>query len=168
MLENAAAMATQSPADATPMRRQIVRIDGRSKASKRAKQLARCFAAAIGNVTDTATMARIERAAELATLGEQMRGRALRGAEVDLGLLLRIEGLADRAVRALGINAKAPAAPGLSLAEYLRANHGGGDNAENGPGVPVDSRFANAGRVATPTLEKRTDESPAGADEAAE
>jgi len=105
------------------MSRRIARVDGRSKAAKRVKELAAGYIAQLGGgVADAATLAAVQKAAELAAVAEELRGRALRGESVDLGEMVKVQGIADRAIRALDLDRKrAPAGP--TLAAYLAARN---------------------------------------------
>jgi hypothetical protein len=97
-----------------------VLVDGRTKLARRVHQLVREYQAAVGieRAIAPGMPEAIRRAAELSTLTKQARVRALRGELVDLSELTRLEGAADRAVRALRIDpGKAPAGP--SLAERI-------------------------------------------------
>lgn len=101
-------VAPRSPADSTPMVRRwrpgSLRFDGRSKAAKRVKKLAAGYIAQLGGgEPDAATRAAIQKAAELVVVAEGLRGRALRGESVDLSEMVKVQGVADRAVRALGL-----------------------------------------------------------------
>ena len=109
-----------SHTDTVPTARRIARVDGRSKAAKRVKELAASYIARLGgrNV-DAATLAAIQKAAELAALAEELRGRALRGEAVDLGEMVKVEGVADRAARALGLDRLKRDNDDRSLDEYL-------------------------------------------------
>jgi hypothetical protein len=89
--------------------REMYRLPGvhkQSQTGRRFEDLARGFVKALGgdesNLTEPQRAA-IRRAAELSTLAEQMRCQALRGEDVDRLALVRLEGQASRAVRALGI-----------------------------------------------------------------
>jgi tagatose-1,6-bisphosphate aldolase non-catalytic subunit AgaZ/GatZ len=101
--------------------RRLRGFDGRSIGGRRRRDLIDAFVAALGGAgacTDV-TMVAVVRAAELTAVAEEARAAALKGdPTVDLGSLVRIEGAADRAVRALGLKAVAAAkVPGL--AEHL-------------------------------------------------
>jgi hypothetical protein len=123
MLGNTATMTARSPADTTPTRRRIQRIDGRSKAAKRAKALAAGFIAQIGSgADDAATLAAVQKAAELVVVSEAMRARALRGESVDLSELVKVQGVADRGVRALNLPKQLPPDRIPILSEYLAAH----------------------------------------------
>jgi hypothetical protein len=101
-------------------------IDGRSALGRRVVDLAESFAEACGGwaiLSDTAALG-VRRAAELAALAEAARADALAGKAIDMAALLRLEGVADRARRQLGIKAAKPAAPPLRerlVAEAERA-----------------------------------------------
>ncbi len=101
------------------MVRRIARVDGRSKAAKRAKELAASFVAQLGKAAadGAAALAAVQKAAELFVVAEELRARALRGETVDLGELVKVEGIADRAVRALGLDRRRELAPTESFAD---------------------------------------------------
>lgn len=60
----------------------------------------------------------IVRAADLVVIAERARAAALRGDDLDLGALTRLEGAADRAVRRLGIKPGANAPKPISILGY--------------------------------------------------
>jgi len=103
MLENTAAMPSQSAADSAPMRRRIARVDGRSKTARRVKELAANY------VAHGAEPRAALRTAELQIIAADMRAKQLRGDPVDMAALLKAEGYADRAERALGTDKREPA-----------------------------------------------------------
>jgi hypothetical protein len=80
---------------------------------------------AAGRELSVELAAAVMKAAELVALVEDMRARALRGAEINADDLVRMQRLADASVRRLALpNAARKPAP--TLAEYLAANHSGG------------------------------------------
>jgi hypothetical protein len=85
--------------------RVLVGVDGHSAEARRFKDLVDGFADALGGEAALTEVQRtaVRRAAELTTLAEQTRARALRGEPVDPLALVRLEGMTARAVRALGI-----------------------------------------------------------------
>jgi hypothetical protein len=97
-------------------------LDGRSGSGRRRRDLIEAFAEALGGrqgLSDV-RMIDVRRAAELVAVAEEARAEALKqgGASVDLNTLVKLEGMADRATRKLGIKAPdKPAAP--SLAEHV-------------------------------------------------
>lgn len=99
-------------------------IDGRSSDARRRRDLILTYTDALGGAdkVSAATVNDIVRAVDLVIIAEQARAKALRGADVDLGDLTRLEGAADRAVRRLAI--KPGAAPAMTLAEHLRLRYG--------------------------------------------
>jgi len=101
-------------------------LDARSRTGRRRADLIVQFTVALGGrdrITE-GQLGDIVRAAELVALAEDARFTALTkgGSEVDLVGLVRLEGVADRAVRRLGISSAAgkPAAP-PDLKAYLAA-----------------------------------------------
>jgi hypothetical protein len=97
-----------------------VRADGRTPQGKRIRDLFRAFQAAAGNGSDPATVASILAAAELTVAAEAARAALLAGGG-DIEQVVRLENLAARAVRRLGI--KAPKPP--TLGEHLSARAAG-------------------------------------------
>jgi hypothetical protein len=96
-------------------------IDGRSQLGRRLHDLAQDFAAQLGGwpgLSDTAA-ANVRRAAELTALAEQKRAEALQDGSVDPVGLVRLEGAAGRAVRALGLKPAAQRRPERTLDQYL-------------------------------------------------
>jgi hypothetical protein len=98
-------------------------IDGRTRSGRRARELARQFEAALGdNLTDGQRLA-VARAATLTAIAEDRRTRALAGEPVLLDDLVRVENLASRAVKALGLPPSAAGKPAETpdLRTYLAA-----------------------------------------------
>jgi hypothetical protein len=81
-------------------------IDGRSELGRRLRDLAETFAARLGGwaALSDALAANVRKAAELSALAEQARADALRNGNVDPVALVRLEGAASRAVRALHLD----------------------------------------------------------------
>jgi hypothetical protein len=105
-------------------RPQKMAIDGRTELGRRVRDLAESFAQQLGGwpVLTDMQAAGVRRAAELGALAEQSRRDALRGGSVDPIALSRIEGVADRAVRRLGLpSAAGKAAAPPDLKAYLAA-----------------------------------------------
>jgi hypothetical protein len=97
-------------------------IDGRSQLGRRLHDLAASFAVQLGGwsaLSDTMA-ANVRKAAELSALAEQSRTEALRNGNIDPLALVRLEGAANRAVRALNLDRK-HGSSGPSLAQYLAA-----------------------------------------------
>ena len=114
-----------SHTDTAPMVRRIGRVDGRSKAAKRVKELAASYIARLGGrKVDAATLVAVRKAAELAALAEELRGRALRGEAVDLGEMVKVEGVAGRAARALGLDRVKCENDDNSLTHFLDTKYG--------------------------------------------
>jgi hypothetical protein len=84
---------------------------------RRIADLTRSYLQAIGNPDDTARQAAAIAAAELQVLAEETRAAALREPlTADLDNLVRVQSIADRALRRLGIKGTPQKPP---LAEYL-------------------------------------------------
>jgi hypothetical protein len=95
------------------------RLDQRTRAGRRAKELREHYAAVLSEREMTVELvAAISRAAELQAISEQLRANAVRGLPVSPDDLVRIERLSAAALRALHLptsaNKQTP-----TLAEYL-------------------------------------------------
>jgi hypothetical protein len=94
-------------------------VSQRSALGKRLRDLADAFAERLGGwpALSVPTAAAVRKAAELVALSEQMRRDALRnGCVTDPDRLLRFEGIAARAIRALGLKVEAPPKQSSGLA----------------------------------------------------
>jgi hypothetical protein len=125
-LENTADIAgitgTCMPSIAGKVRlRTLKAMDGRTIGARRARELAKGFAAELGGTIAATQRLAIERAAQLVALSENARVRRLAGDQtVTLEDVVRVDNAAGRAVRALGI--KPGAGPKRqTLAEYVAA-----------------------------------------------
>jgi hypothetical protein len=100
---------------------QQARYNGNSREARRMIALAGKFRTALGPVANNPIVAlRIERAAELVVLSENLRAALIRGEKVDVSNLLRLEAIADRALRQLGLDHLPDGEkPVPSIAEYL-------------------------------------------------
>ena len=97
-------------------------IDGRSRLGRRVADLCEDFAQRLGgwaSLSDT-MIASIRRAAELSALAEEVRANALRDGNIDPIGVVRLEGAASRAVRALQLDRKREAEP-MTLEQHLAA-----------------------------------------------
>jgi len=85
-------------------------LDGRSETGRRIGDFAESFAAALGGwaVLTDMQAANVRKAAELSALAEQSRAEALRNGCDDPVGLARLDGVASRAVRALGLPKAVP------------------------------------------------------------
>jgi hypothetical protein len=84
---------------------------------RRRKDLVSSFLAALGpDAPNGLTAVMVRRAAELTTAAEMARANALNGVPTDMLALVRLEGVASRAVRALGLKTEPPPAKALGLA----------------------------------------------------
>jgi hypothetical protein len=102
------------------------RLDHRTRAGRRAKELREHYTAALGERELTVELlAAISRAAELQAISEQLRADAVRGLPVSPDDLVRIERLTSSALRALCLP-RAASKPTPTLAEYLAAKHAEG------------------------------------------
>jgi hypothetical protein len=98
---------------------------GRTPAGRRRRDLVTVFVDALGGadkVTGVQLMD-IRRAAELTALAEETRAKALceGTSSVDLAALVRLEGAASRAVRALGVKSGPAATRAPTIGEWLAA-----------------------------------------------
>ncbi len=87
-------------------------------AGRRVNDLLRSFMRAVDDPGDTITQANALRAAELTVAAECARGRLLAG-DGDSDAIVRLENMAARAVRALGLDRKREPAGPTPLAQYL-------------------------------------------------
>ena len=127
---------------------------------RRISDLVRAYLKALGNPASIGHQAAIIAAAELQVLAEEARTAALRNAgRADLDQVLRLQGVADRALRRLGlVDQKRPAVVGPTLAEYLASTasapteetEGEADD-ENATGVAAISQTRTSG----PSLARR-------------
>lgn len=107
-------------------------IDGRTFAAKRRAALIRNFIDALGGDDQVTALQLVDvrRAAELTALAEEARTRALRdgSAAVDMSSLVRLEGMAARAQKALGLAAggKKTTEPVTDLQAYMASKAAGG------------------------------------------
>jgi hypothetical protein len=97
--------------------------------ARRRRELIAVLVQAIGGRVSPVQLVEIERTASLLILAEDLRAKALRGEDVAIADLSRLEGTADRAIRRLGIKSGAAAAPVQTLQDYL-ASHVAADEAE--------------------------------------
>jgi hypothetical protein len=121
----AAMMLQNTPSVARRSDRERRRYDGRSSTAVRIRALVKEYTAIVGDAADNTTMAAaIRRAAELQALAEDARAAAVRNGVFDPIALARIEGIADRAKRALNLDRKPD--DGVSdLDRYLQSREAG-------------------------------------------
>jgi len=114
MLQNAVLVSSRSRLD----RR---RYDGRSALAVRIRTVIKAYTEKLGaGAADPVMAASIKRCAELQAIAEQLRADAIRTGKLDPVSMARAENLADRARRALGIDAKREPDDGVSaLDRYL-------------------------------------------------
>jgi hypothetical protein len=100
-------------------------VDGRSAAAKRVTKLVGLFVAELGgsDAVSPTTMLKVRRAAELVVTTEELRASTLSAEHppTDLAMLalVRLEGIADRAVRRLGLGLEHKPPPAPTLQQYL-------------------------------------------------
>jgi hypothetical protein len=97
--------------------RRVRGVDGRSAIMRRRRDLIGMYVAALGNQITDRKMVEIVRAADLVAACETQRALSLRGQPVDVLALVRLENLAARAVKALGIKTDEQSTETLS--DYL-------------------------------------------------
>lgn len=119
----AAKASTTNRAKTTNDPRHVAGHTGRSPAGRRRRDLVNLYVDALGGVDKVTPIQStdIRRAAELTALAEESRTKALcegTGA-IDLTALVRLEGAASRAVRALGIKSDPGAPKPLTMRERL-------------------------------------------------
>jgi hypothetical protein len=93
------------------------RADGRTPQGRRIRDLFRAYSSAMGSPSDPATQAAILAAAELVVAAERARAKVLADGG-DIEQLIRLENLAARATRRLGVKPNCESRP-PSLAEHL-------------------------------------------------
>ncbi len=95
--------------------------DGRSRLMRRRRDLIAIFVADLGGdaAVTPSLMVSVTRAADAVAIAESHRSRALRGEAINLDDLVRVENIASRAVKALGIKPGAGGAKPPSLSDYL-------------------------------------------------
>jgi hypothetical protein len=118
----ASSAARHQSADRAPSRGGV--IDGRTLVARRRRELIDVYTTALGGAAALSEGQRIDirKAAELTALAEQARARAMReGASGagELTAMVRLEGMAARAVRALNIKPQAAQPKPPSLADYV-------------------------------------------------
>jgi hypothetical protein len=111
--------------------RRIPGIDNRTAAGRRRRDLVDAFIAGLGGEASPVKLAEVRRAADLTALAEEMRAKALKtGTDATEAMaLVRLEGAASRARRALGLKETA------SDANFLDQLYGDEDDAEAKPEV---------------------------------
>lgn len=121
MQPDAADIAAESVTPALQKRRlhTLESLDGRTRASQRARAIMRSFAADLGGKLSAGQLLAVRRAAMLSALAEDATARQLAGEMVDLDLLVRISNLARRAVLDLHLPKVDKRNEGPSLAEHL-------------------------------------------------
>jgi hypothetical protein len=98
------------------------RADGRTPQGRRIRDLFRAYSNSMGTPSDPGTQAAILAAAELVVAAECARAKVL-GDGGDVEQLIRLENLAARATRRLGVKPNSTSKP-PTLAEHLAQKHG--------------------------------------------
>jgi hypothetical protein len=121
MLSNRTAIALRSPTSRAAVTNDpLVRADGRTSQGRRIRDLFRGWHLALGHPSDATVQAAILAASELTVAAETARAALLAGTG-DVEQVVRLENLAARSVRRLGIKADATAgAAPPSLAEWAQ------------------------------------------------
>src|SRR5215213_10216404 len=78
-------------------------VDGRTKPARRYRDIVKQLTAALGVTGDDGQQTSVRRAAGLLVAAEQARASLIRGENIDLADLVKLENAADRAVRALNL-----------------------------------------------------------------
>jgi len=97
-------------------------LDGRTRAAARARKLVATFEAELANggILTAQTRIAAERAATLVVLAEDARARRLAGdTKISLEDVVRMDNVAARAIKALGLGRRRPGRPAQTLGEYL-------------------------------------------------
>jgi hypothetical protein len=101
-------------------------VDGRSAAGRRRRDLVDALITSLGGIAQVSPLrlAQVRRAAELQALAEEARAKAFTASAgaSELETVIRLENLANRAQRALGLKEQSSAGP--TLAEYLAEHYG--------------------------------------------
>jgi len=85
----------------------VADLDGRTRAARRARELAKAFEDEIGGTISASQRLAIERAAALVALSEDAKARRLAGdRDISLDDVVRVDGAAQRAVKALALDRK--------------------------------------------------------------
>lgn len=100
-------------------RRRCKPIDGRTRTARRIRELLMGYLAAIGGTVSPQLRERCERAAQLVTLAEDVRRKALGGRNISLDDVIRVENAADRARRSIGLDQKPRGPTFVPLRERL-------------------------------------------------
>jgi hypothetical protein len=115
-------MLQSTPSVARRPDRERRRYDGRSATACRIRALVKEYSNALGDAARNPMMtAAIRRASELQALAESARADAVRNGTFDPIALARIEGIADRARRALNLDAKREPERRPTLGDILKA-----------------------------------------------
>jgi hypothetical protein len=113
-----------NPAESTavrPRKRLRAAIDHRTRMGRRARELVRLYRDRMGDTADELTVsAAIVAAAEMQSLAEDLRRRALRGEPIPPDDVVRTQRTADLMVRRLVDRPQPQPDPDHALAEYLR------------------------------------------------
>ena len=121
----------------SPARRQ----KGTTAAGRRLRDLYVGYIVALGHPTDVVTQANCLKAAELALAAENARAQLLAG-KGDANAVVRLENLADRAIRRLGLPAPGTSARVAPLRERLAAKAAAGAAADVQRPVSLRERLA--------------------------
>jgi hypothetical protein len=107
-------------------RTERARFNGRTREGVRLRMLEKQFRACLGEAADNpVTLLAVRRAAELVLLTETMRAARIRGEAVDVSHMLRMEGVAARALAALGLSSALRESEPMSLEAHLAAASAG-------------------------------------------
>lgn len=104
----------------------LSRANGNTSSGRRVRDLFRAYLAAVGNPASDVIKAQVLAAAELVTAAENARTQLLADPTMDIEQIIRLENLANRAVRRLGI--KPVEKQRLSMRDQLIAEAEGATN----------------------------------------
>jgi hypothetical protein len=119
MLATRTAAATKTPTNRAAMTNDPLRVraDGRTPQGRRIRDLFRAWHMAMGRPSDPTVQALVLTAAELTVAAETARAALLAGTG-DVDAVVRLENLASRSVRKLGIKPSPPPKP-QTIREYI-------------------------------------------------
>jgi hypothetical protein len=125
-----------------PYLRTLESLDGRTVGARRARELASGFEAEMGGSVTEVQRAAILRAATLIAIAEDARARRLAGEQgISLEDLVRVDGIAMRAVRQLGLRPRGQKADTPTIKDYLKTFGAASPGAPPASGDPSEARM---------------------------
>ena len=106
----------------TPAGIQLPRVDGRTIAARRFRDLCAAFEAEVGGVLSESDKAMVAQAAALSLRAEELQADLIRGRDIDNDLLVKLSGTVKRILSVIGAKAKDKPA-GDALAEHLATHY---------------------------------------------